>query len=374
MIDALRARIERDGSVRYDEFVELALYDPADGFFATGSGAGRSGADFITSPEVGPLFGLLVAEYLDRRWDELGRPDPFVVVEAAAGRGALAIAVLSAAPRCAWALRYVLVERSEALRARQHDHLALSHAFEVLGPEADDDLDEPARGSGGGPLVCALDELPRQAVDGVVLANELLDNVPFRLFERHDTGWSEVRVSSSEAQLVELLVPADDAASARLERLAPGAIAGARVPLQEQAGRWLTQALEVVRSGSVVVIDYAARTAELAVRPSRDWLRTYREHRRGDDPLRDVGAQDITCEVAVDQLLAVAPDAVEHSQADWLRTLGIEDRVREGREIWTAHASAPDLAAMRAASRVPESEALLDPEGLGAFRVLEWRR
>ena len=86
MIDALRARIEREGSVRYDEFVELALYDPSQGFFTTGGGAGRGGADFITSPEVGPLFGLLVAEFLDRRWDDLGRPDPYVVVEAAAGQ------------------------------------------------------------------------------------------------------------------------------------------------------------------------------------------------------------------------------------------------------------------------------------------------
>ena len=374
MIDSLRARIERDGSVRYDEFVELALYDPSQGFFATGGGAGRGGADFITSPEVGPLFGLLVAEFLDRRWNELGRPDPFVVVEAAAGRGALAISVLAAVPQCATALRYVLVERSEVLRARQHDHLALSHPFEVLGPERDDDLDIAARGAGGGPLVCALDELPREAVDGVVLANELLDNVPFRLFERRSEGWHEVRVSLRDAALVELLVPADEAAATRLERLAPDAAPGVRVPLQEQAGRWLTQALEIRRRGSVVVVDYAARTPELAARPSAEWLRTYREHRRGSDPLLDVGAQDITCEVAVDQLLAVAPDAVERTQADWLRELGIEDRVREGREIWTANAAAPDLAAMRAASRVPESEALLDPDGLGAFRVLEWRR
>jgi SAM-dependent MidA family methyltransferase len=374
MIDALRARIEREGSVRYDEFVELALYDPSQGFFTTGGGAGRGGADFITSPEVGPLFGLLVAEFLDRRWDDLGRPDPYVVVEAAAGRGALAISVLAAAPRCVAALRYVLVERSDALRARQHDHLALSHPFEVLGPERDDDLDEPARGAGGGPLVCALDDLPRQAIDGVVLSNELLDNVPFRLFERHAEGWHEVRVSLLDDVLVELQVPADDAATARLEQLAPRAATGARVPLQEQAGRWLAAACEIVRRGSVVVIDYAARTPELADRPSGEWLRTYRSHRRGGDPLLDVGAQDITCEVAVDQLLAVAPGALESSQADWLRELGIEDRVREGREVWAANAAAPDLAAMRAASRVPESEALLDREGLGAFRVLEWRR
>ena len=74
------------------------------------------GRDFVTSPEVGTLFGALVARALDASWHELGAPDPFVVIEAGAGRGRLAADVLRAAPACAPALRYVLVERSAALR------------------------------------------------------------------------------------------------------------------------------------------------------------------------------------------------------------------------------------------------------------------
>ena len=76
-----------------------------------GGRAGRRG-DFITSAEVGPLFGAVVARALDAWWDELGSPDPFVVVDAGAGVGTLARAVLAAGPACAAALRYVLVERS----------------------------------------------------------------------------------------------------------------------------------------------------------------------------------------------------------------------------------------------------------------------
>ena len=83
------------GIARFDEYMDLALYAPDEGFFATGGGAGRGGADFLTSPEVGPLFGTVVGEYLDRRWEALGCPDPFVVGEAAAGRGALAMSVTS---------------------------------------------------------------------------------------------------------------------------------------------------------------------------------------------------------------------------------------------------------------------------------------
>ncbi len=369
---AVAERIHRSGSIRFDEFMELALYAPGEGFFATGGGAGRGGADFLTSPEVGPLFGTVIGEYLDRRWESLGCPDPFVVVEAAAGRGALAMAVLGASPRCRAALRYVLVERSEALRARQAEHLPLGHPFEVLGPTNDPE-DPTAQVRGGlGPLLCSLVDLPAASFDGVVLANELLDNVPFRLAERGVEGWQEVHVTLDGRALVELLVPLDAATAARLDDLAPAAVVGARVPVQAAARDWVQRACSILRRGSLVVIDYTSSTAQLARRPQWDWLRTYRSHERGGGPLLAPGSQDITAEVAVDQLASVRPPTRRSTQADWLVEHGIGDMVEEGRRVWTAAAARPDLAAMRARSRVAESEALLDPDGLGAFEVLEW--
>ena len=82
----------------FSEVMDLALYDPSHGFYAAGGAAGRRG-DFITSPEVGPLFGAVVARALDGWWRAWGEPDPFVVVEAGAGAGTLAISVLTAQPR-----------------------------------------------------------------------------------------------------------------------------------------------------------------------------------------------------------------------------------------------------------------------------------
>ena len=370
----LAARISRRGSIGFDELVDVALYHPDGGFFAAGGGAGHAGADFVTSPEVGPLFGAVVARYLDARWEELGRPDPFVVVEAGAGRGALAISVLAAAPTCAPALRYVLVETSAQLRARQAEHLPLVHPFEVLGPEADPEDDALPPGRGAGPLVCCLEDLPAQRIDGVVLANELLDNVPFRLAERTPDGWAEVRVTLQGAQPVELLAALDVSSAELLERLAPGAQVGDRAPLQDRAADWLVRARELVARGSVLVVDYASTTADLASRPMGDWLRTYRSHTRGGDPLEDPGSQDVTCEVAVDQLARVAPPDRDDSQAEWLDRWGMGELVEEGRRAWEAKAAAPDLAALRGRSRAVEADALADPDGLGDFRVLEWRR
>jgi SAM-dependent MidA family methyltransferase len=359
----VRARIERRGPIGFDEVVEAALYDDEAGFYASGGRAGRRG-DFLTSPEVGPLFGAVVARALDTWWREAGEPAAFVVVEAGAGPGTLARTVLAARPECATALRYVLVERSAAQRAGHGQHLAIESPVAAFAsvPDPEDDAARPAVPSG--PIVVSLAELPRVPGPCVVLANELLDNLPFGLLERTATGWADVRVGVDGDHLVEVLVPSDAAPSL-------AAAVGSRFPTQHAGAAWVREALELAGAGGrVVALDYAATTDDLAQRPWTEWVRTYRQHEHGDPPLTALGTQDITCEVAVDQL-GVAP-TLDRSQADWLRAHGIEDLVEEGRRIWRERAAIGDLAAVKARSRVTEAEALLDDAGLGGFRVLEW--
>ncbi|MGH9118585.1 MAG: SAM-dependent methyltransferase [Acidimicrobiales bacterium] len=303
--------------------VEAALYDPEHGFYATQGRAGRRG-DFITSPEIGPLFGAVVARALDRWWDELGRPDPYVVIEAGAGAGTLARSVAGAAPRCLPALRYHPVDRGDALPA-----------------------DRPA----------------------VVLANELLDNLPFDLAEARGGAWREVLVDvDTEGRLTEGVGPV---AVVGEEPAVVAATDGARIPVQRAAADWLRAMLDRMPD-RLLVIDYADTTASMATRPWTDWVRTYRGHQRGDHPLADLGAQDITVEVALDQLAAVRPPDRAMSQAEFLTEHGIAELVDEGRRIWAERAHIGDLAALRARSRIAEAEALTDPGGLGGFTVIEW--
>ena len=359
----------------FGEFLDLALYDEAGGFYATGGGAGR-GSDFLTSPEVGPLFGAVLARALDEWWAEAGEPDPFIVIEAGAGTGTLARAVLAAAPRCASALRYVLVERSAALRQRQAGRgLDLDLPAFALGPvevTVDDDEAEAHPVTASGPLVTSLAELPAQPFPGVVLANELLDNLAFTLLARVEGGWSEVRVGEDDRGLVEIVVPAAPELVAAADRVAPDAPDGGRLPLQYEAQRWLRDALAAVPDGRVVVIDYGDTSASLAARPWTEWLRTYRAHGRGGHPLEDPGGQDVTCEVAFDQLATVRAPASQRSQRDFLVAHGIDALVAEARSTWEERAAIGDLAAMAARSRVNEGAALTDMTGLGAFTVVEW--
>jgi SAM-dependent MidA family methyltransferase len=322
----------------------------------------------------------VVARALDAEWARLDRPDPFVVVEAGAGRGMLARAVLGAGPECAGALRYVCVERSARLRAEIEELVVVEPPATVLGlasagvTEGGGVDDDGVVVAGSGPSVTVLDDLPAVAVTGVVLANELLDNLAFRLLERADGGWLEVFVGlgAGEGAFAEVLVEAPTAAATVADRLAPGALAGARVPLQAAVGEWLAGALSVLDAGRLVAIDYADTTASLASRPWRDWLRTYRGHGRGGSPLGDPGDQDLTCEVAVDQLARVRPPDADRSQAEWLVVHGIDELEASARATWHERAAVGDLAALAARSRVGEAAALGDPAGLGAFRVLEW--
>lgn len=352
-------RVRRLGPLPFDQYLDLVLYDHEVGFYEQGGSAGRREGDFLTSPEVGPLFGAVLGHAFDTWWDDLGRPDPFVVVDAGAGPGTLAVAVAAAEPECATALTYVLAERSASLRARHGDHLPVS----AVGI-ADD---------GVGPRFLSLSGLPAGPFTGVILANELLDNLPFRMLERARDGWAAVHVGldRDESTLVEHLVPAPGEASALADRFAPGTSIGGRLPIQARAVAWLRDALTRIDCGRIVVLDYAAHTESLASRGG-DWLRTYRRHERGEDPLLSPGECDITTEVATDQLAQVRTPDADSSQADFLRAHGLAALVAEGQRTWVERAHIGDLEALAGRSRVREAEALVDPSGLGAFRVLEW--
>lgn len=337
--DDVRAAIAATdrGSIPFREFMNLALYGDH-GFYSSGGRAGRRG-DFLTSPEVGPLFGTVVARWIDAQWREQGSPDRFHIVEVGAGPGTFARSVLAAEPECLAHAEYVAVETSAVQRASHPDG------------------------------VRSLTEMPERIDHGVVIANELLDNLPFDLWV-FDGGWRLAHVVAQGDGFAEVLVGVPPPAC--LPAQAPH---GARAPVHVVATGWLADTFDRIDTGSLLAFDYCtALTAEVAHMPWREWLRTYSAHARGSHYLRDVGLQDITTQVCIDQLAAVREPHAVRTQSQFLKLWGIDDLVAEGRRAWEAAAAAPNLSAMKMRSRVSESEALLDMSGLGAFTVLEWHR
>ena len=356
--ERIAGRIEARGPIPVSEYVEACLYD-ADGGFYMRPGGGRAGGrsgHFLTAPEVGPLFGAVLARALDAWWAELGEPDPFMVIDWGAGPGTLARSVLAAEPCCmaAGALQLVLVELSPAQRALHPDHPVVASAAQMG------------------------DALPDGTPAGVVVANELLDNLPFDVARRSADGWEELRVTVDDVsggRFSLVAMPASPDLVAGLPQVATGA----PVPVQRAARRWVAEARRLLGAGRIVAFDYGAETPVLAGRASLSddpeaglgWLRTHRDHDDGSWWLADPGSCDITADVALDQVQTDCRAEV-CTQADFLRTHGIDELVVEGRASWNERASVGDLAALRARSRTREAEALLDPAGMGSFNVLVW--
>ena len=326
------------GAISFEQYMGLALYGEG-GFYQDGGKAGRRG-DFITSPEVGPLFAAVIARYLDDCWNELGCPSSFDVVEVGAGPGTLARGIFEAQPKCISALKYVAVEISEAQR--------------VLHPD----------------FVESVEVFPERTIQGVVLANELLDNLPFKLFV-YDGVWKEAFVALGDnGRFVEVLRIVDDISGV----LPVSAPLGSRAPIQTAASQWLLYASQKLSRGRVLVFDYCSEsTSEIAITPWREWLRTYKSHEQGMHYLLEPGSQDITTQVMVDQLMVAVPELALSKQSDWLQHWGIQDLVDEGARYWEQHKSSPDRYAMKMRSRQLEAASLLGEKGFGKFSSMEWR-
>ncbi|MEI8335707.1 MAG: class I SAM-dependent methyltransferase [Actinomycetes bacterium] len=353
-MEVLREELLETESISFSHFMEIALYDDAGGFFARGRGpSGRT--DFVTSPETGSLFGLMVGKAIESLWLAQGSPADFVVIEAGAGSGRLGREILRGESAVGASMKYITVERSAALRQLQAETLRNYPDVEILA------------------------ELPSAPISGVIIANELLDNLAFDIAEFTSDGWAEVRIAlrgdsaigDSPPEFVEVLAPLDEARALLVPDF-PTQI-GSRLPIQVGALNWISRAAECIETGWIVLIDYAGTAEDLARRGG--WLRTYRDHSRGDDPLLYPGEADITSDVVLepirDALIASSfKIESETTQADWLSGLGIEDEVAAGEAAWLAGAARGDIEALIGRSRATEAAMLMDPSGLGGFTVI----
>ena len=266
--DRLRRRIEREGPITFAAFMEAALYDPAGGFYGR-LPVGEAG-DFVTSPHVSPVFGRLVARQVEEFWQLLERPDPFAVVEAGAGDGTLARQVIGALPGpVRAATRYIAVETGSAAR----------EALRAIPIE----------------VVARVEEIDAGA-EGCLIANELLDNLPFHRLRGSAEGTIELFVGLDDVGFTLVEAPVS---SSSIERLAPSLPPGHGAVVSPAALDFLDRAAGVFRRGYLWIVDYGIADPDAAPAPS---VHGYRGHRLEEDVLADPGSRDITTGVDFDAL------------------------------------------------------------------------
>lgn len=325
--------IASNGPMPFERFMEISLYDPA-GFFGGDRLRSEKAGDFLTSPEVSPLFGTSLAKYVDEVRERIG--EPFRLVEVAAGSGSLLRPLLDSIDVDALA-----VEASPAAR----------NALSALVPVAA--------------------EIPEE-IRGVVIANELLDNLPMALAQSVEGRWRERWVGVDDGQLSFVDAEPRPEVIQWLDAFAGDVIEGGWVEVQLEARAWLAGLLERMEAGAILLFDYGDTAENLLNRRQDGTLRTYRAHHLGPHPLDEPGETDITADVNFSALMDLHPNTNLYRQDDFLTRLGLRSLLTDLRKQELAAArTGSEMDRLRIRNVKTEAETLLHPRGLGDFRVLE---
>ena len=302
------------GALPFDRFMELALYAPGLGYYVAGSRKFGAEGDFVTAPEISPLFGRALARQCAQVLAETGGD----ILEFGAGTGAMAADILlQLAADQALPDRYLILELSPELRARQQDTLR-------------------ARLGGLAERVHWLDGLP-DTFCGVMLGNEVLDAMPVQRFRLTADGVEEAFVNVDGEGFAWQWRPATSAGlTEAVAGLRDGLPAGYVSEINLRLWPWLSAVASTLRRGTLLLIDYGYSGAEY-YHPERDGgtLICHFRHRAHDNPLVLPGLQDITANVdfsAVAEAGQAAGLALAgySTQAHFLLGCGLDELLAEG--------------------------------------------
>ena len=324
----IRSEIATAGPMPFRRFMELALYHPELGYYASGHARIGRGGDFFTNVSVGPLFGRLLARQLAGMWRVLGAPVDFTIIEQGAHGGDLASDVLGGLrgmfPECHEAARYKIVEPFGNLEARQRERLA---AF-----------------AGKVQWVRGLEGI--RVAAGVHFSNELPDAFPVHLVKWTGGEWRERVVIEQGGRFVFADGPPPSGglreACARIPDPLPE---GYTTEVNLAAAAWICEVAAVMQRGFVLAVDYGLPRREYYA-PTRTTgtLSAYAKHRREPDPLARPGGIDLTAHVEFDSL-------IEAATATGLRLEGFTDQhhfmVGIGADHFADGANAPERRAFQ---------------------------
>jgi SAM-dependent MidA family methyltransferase len=308
-------KIHREGPMTFEKFMDIALYEPRYGYYASGKSViGREG-DFFTSSHLHPAFGRTIARQIEEMWELSARPGNFTVVEMGPGEGHASADVLGSLREheCCNSIDYRIVERNPEMRQRQKRRLA----------EFSDRIS----------WFASLNEMDR--FKGCLFSNELLDALP-------------VHIVRMEDELKEVYVTAkNDGLRGEASALSTGDITryfremdirlkkGYQTEVNLRIRDWLNEVDSVLEEGFVLTIDYGYTAREYYSEDrDRGTLVCYYKHHFDEDPFCNVGAQDITAHINFSSLKMwgeqIGLQTVGFtSQGAFLISLGIEGEIRK---------------------------------------------
>ena len=345
--------------ITFAEFMDLALYHPQQGYYATNQSGQGIQSDFFTSPHLGSDFGELLAQQFAQMWEILGCPASFTLIEMGAGQGLLVQDILRYLHKhyfsCFEALQYIVVEKSPALAAEQQRR---------FGKFAE---------SWGRLTWQTWEEIPRDSIVGCCFSNELVDAFPVHQVMRVGETLQEIYVEASFRETVGELSTSkllDYFESVGVNLTDQKYPEGYRSEVNLQALDWLEIVSDRLHQGYILTIDYGY-SAQRYYSPTRTQgtLQCYYQHAHHDNPYQAIGRQDITAHVNFTALERWGEQFELQNlgftqQGLFLMALGLGDRL--------AALSNPDStqSLQDILSRRESLHALMNPMGLGNFGVL----
>ncbi|KFE36695.1 class I SAM-dependent methyltransferase [Thioclava atlantica] len=329
----IAAQIAAEGPMRLDRYMAQCLLDPEHGYYATRDPFGGQG-DFTTAPEISQMFGEMLGLCLAQVWLDQGQPAPFALAEAGPGRGTLMadmLRAMAAVPGMVDAAQLHLIEASPTLRESQRGTLK---GHQVRWHDS-------------------LDTLPDLPL--FLVANEFLDALPIRQFQRVENGWSERQVGlAPDGSLCPGLAPASrlEALEPRIADTVPGDVVETCTPAAAFVEG--VAARIAVQGGAALLIDYGNWHS------LGDTFQALRAH-RSVDPFATPGEADLTAHVDFEPLASAAEAAGAQvsamtAQGVLLERLGITAR---------AQALAKRLSGAALESHIAAHRRLTHPEEMG---------
>ncbi len=294
LFEKIRNLIAEGGPISFHDYMQMALYDPELGYYASGTQRVGKKADFITSVSVGSCFGLILARRMVHYWKKTGMPDTFHIIEPGAHDGALCVDILAEirafCPAFYEVLHYHLIDTTPALIAAQEEKLGISHAGKFTSHRSMRDL---------------------TGLHGALISNELIDAFPVELIRYENGSWHQLFVGESDGTLHFLPGKCSDPAlGAFLSTLGDHFPDGYTTEYNPHLTRFTREASSALCSGIFVTIDYGHH-GEDYYHPGRTTgtLQTYHRHQKSENPLELPGEIDITSHVDFTRLTTAAESA-----------------------------------------------------------------
>lgn len=275
--EAIAAKIKTNGPISFAQYMDMALYAPALGYYCVGTEKFGAGGDFVTAPELSPLFAESIADFCVKEFADAKNN---TILEVGAGSGRLALNLLRALrERKKLPNNYLILEMSPDLQARQRALLATEE------PE----LLERCQW---------LNRLPDTSLEGVIIANEVLDAMPVSMFTATPSGFLEKTINTADDNFIWETRPPSPPLLEALTELKIDFAPGYTSEINLNIKPWISSMAAILQRGAILLIDYGFLRQEY-YHPDRSMgtLMCHYRHHAHTDPLILPGIQDITAHV-----------------------------------------------------------------------------